>query len=91
MVSFGKRNEESNMQGRGSDMRSLILHNDDENSFEHVIDVLCEFCEHDAIQAEQCAMLTHYTGSCEILTGEEEYLLAIKEQLLNECLSVTID
>jgi len=91
MVSFSKRSEEHNMKGNGNDIRALTLHNDDENSFDHVIDVLCDICEHDAIQAEQCAMLTHYTGSCQILSGEAGDLQRIKEQLLSERLSVTID
>jgi len=91
MVSFSKRSEEHNMEGNGNDIRALTLHNDNENSFDHVIDVLCEVCEHDAIQAEQCAMLTHYKGSCQIKTGEVDDLLPIRELLLNEHLSVTID
>jgi len=91
MVSFSKRSEEHNADGNGNDLRTLTLHNDDENSFDHVIDVLCEVCEHDAIQAEQCAMLTHYTGSCEILTGEVGDLQRLREQLQKESLSVTID
>lgn len=55
MVSFSKRSEEHNQKGNDKEIRTLTLHNDDVNSFDHVIDVLCEVCEHDAIQAEQCA------------------------------------
>jgi len=91
MVSFSKRSEEHNMKGDGSDIRTLTLHNDNDNSFDHVIDTLCEVCEHDAIQAEQCAMLTHYKGSCQIMIGEVDDLLPIKEQLISERLIVTID
>ncbi|HAK70222.1 MAG TPA: hypothetical protein DCM15_02490, partial [Cryomorphaceae bacterium] len=39
---------------------SLILFNDEENSFDFVIDVLCSVCEHSEEQAEQCAWITHY-------------------------------
>ncbi len=91
MVSFGRRSEEHNMKNNGKDIRTLTLHNDDKNSFDHVIDVLCEICEHDAIQAEQCAMITHYTGSCEIKSGSVDDLMSIKEQLSEEHLLVTID
>ncbi|MCG8580565.1 MAG: ATP-dependent Clp protease adaptor ClpS [Bacteroidales bacterium] len=91
MVSFSKRSEEHNMKGDGNEKRILTLHNDDENSFDHVIDVLCEVCEHDAIQAEQCALLTHYTGSCQIKSGNVDDLLSLKEQLSEERLLVTID
>ncbi|WP_439185500.1 ATP-dependent Clp protease adaptor ClpS [Carboxylicivirga taeanensis] len=91
MVSFSKRSEEYNREGNGNEVRSLTLHNDDINSFDHVIDVLCEVCEHDAVQAEQCAFLTHYKGACQIKTGSLEDLLLLKELLSEEHLLVTID
>lgn len=91
MVSFSKRSEEYNSKGSGDDVRTLRLHNDDQNTFDHVIDMLCIICNHDAIQAEQCAMLTHYTGSCDIKVGHLDDLLPIKELLSTESLLVTID
>ncbi len=45
-------------------MRSLMLINDDINSFDHVIKSLVDVCGHDEIQAEQCAVLTHIKGGC---------------------------
>jgi ATP-dependent Clp protease adaptor protein ClpS len=36
---------------------SLILYNDDINTFDHVIKSLVEICGHDPVQAEQCAMI----------------------------------
>ena len=58
------------------DLRSLMLINDDVNSFDHVIRSLVDVCGHDEIQAEQCAVLTHIKGGCVIkiadaLTVEE--------------------
>lgn len=91
MVSFSKHSEEHNMWGDRKDIRILTLHNDDKNTFDHVIDVLCEICNHDVLQAEQCAMLTHYKGFCQIKSGVVEELLALKEQLVEEKLLVTID
>ncbi|NLE33843.1 MAG: ATP-dependent Clp protease adaptor ClpS [Bacteroidales bacterium] len=46
--------------------RSLMLINDDINSFDHVIKSLVDVCGHDEIQAEQCAVLTHIKGGCVI-------------------------
>ncbi|NLE34823.1 MAG: ATP-dependent Clp protease adaptor ClpS [Bacteroidales bacterium] len=46
--------------------RSLMLINDDINSFDHVIKSLVVVCGHDEIQAEQCAVLTHIKGGCVI-------------------------
>lgn len=91
MVSFSKRSEESDHIGDGDEKRILMLHNDDENTFDHVIDVLCDACEHDAIQAEQCALITHYKGSCHVKTGLVEDLMIIQEKMTREKLLVTID
>ncbi len=71
--------------------RNLILHNDEVNSFDHVIDSLIEICHHDSNQAEQCAFITHYKGKCDVKKGEFEELHLMKDQLSSKGLSVTID
>ena len=48
----------------------IVLHNDDVNTFDHVIDSLMDVCEHTLEQAEQCAILVHYKGKCTVKTGE---------------------
>jgi ATP-dependent Clp protease adaptor protein ClpS len=53
---------------------SLVLFNDDVNSFDFVIDVLCTVCDHHEEQAEQCAWLTHFKGKCQVLSGGFEEL-----------------
>ena len=50
-------------------VREIVLHNDDVNTFEHVIDCLVEVCGHDPIQAEQCAWIVHYNGKCSVKRG----------------------
>lgn len=52
----------------------IILHNDDVNTFDFVIDSLVDICEHTLEQAEQCAMLVHYKGKCGVKTGEYDEL-----------------
>jgi ATP-dependent Clp protease adaptor protein ClpS len=59
----------------------LILYNDDVNTFEHVIKSLVEVCGHDPVQAEQCAMIVHFKGSCEIKRGLPEVLNAMSRSL----------
>ncbi len=71
--------------------RHLILHNDEVNSFDHVIDCLIDICRHDSIQAEQCAHITHYKGKCDVKSGEFEELSLMKGGLTDKGLSVTID
>ena len=72
------------------DQRKLVLINDDFNSFDHVIDCLVAICEQDPIQAEQCATITHYNGSCIIKTGKFKDLLSFKNDLNQYDLDVEI-
>jgi ATP-dependent Clp protease adaptor protein ClpS len=65
----------------GSESRSLILYNDDINTFDHVIKSLVEVCGHDAVQAEQCALIVHFKGSCEVKSGVVEVLNAMSRSL----------
>ena len=52
------------------DLNELILWNDDVNSFDDIIDALIDICSHGANQAEQCAMIAHYKGKCDIKSGQ---------------------
>lgn len=49
--------------------KQIVIHNDDVNTFEHVIDCLMELCDHDMIQAEQCAWIIHNNGKCSVKRG----------------------
>ena len=69
---------------------TLILHNDDYNHFDYVIDSLVEMCKHDRLQAEQCTLIAHYNGKCDVKTGELEMLKQMKEELGRRGLSSTI-
>ncbi len=75
-------NSTSNKYSKKVSVKSLILINDDFNDFDFVIDCLISLCDHNPIQAEQCAFLTHYKGSCEISSGQIIDLELIKEDLL---------
>jgi len=70
---------------------NLILHNDDVNTFDHVIESLIDICHHDSNQAEQCAMIVHYKGKCDVKKGEYETLSLMKDQLDSKGLTVSID
>ncbi len=50
-------------------MHELILLNDQENTFCHVIESLIRVCGHEEQQAEQCALIAHNTGSCVVKTA----------------------
>lgn len=73
------------------ELYQLILFNDDVNTFEHVIDMLIKYCNHDAIQAEQCATLVHFTGKCDVKKGAYKELEMISNKLSANGLSVEIN
>jgi ATP-dependent Clp protease adaptor protein ClpS len=67
---------------KGSDNTAmLILYNDDFNTFEHVIKSLVEICGHDSVQAEQCAIIVHFKGRCDVKTGMTDVLNAMSRSL----------
>lgn len=65
----------------GRESSTLILYNDDINTFDHVIKSLVEVCGHDSVQAEQCAMIVHFNGKCEVKIGVVEVLTAMSKSL----------
>ncbi|HOK38904.1 MAG: ATP-dependent Clp protease adaptor ClpS [Bacteroidales bacterium] len=69
----------------------LVLYNDDINTFDYVMSCLIEVCDHNIIQAEQCAMITHYKGKCDIKKGSYSKLQVMKEQLIEKGLRVSIE
>ena len=70
--------------------KSLILINDDYNTFEYVIKSLMEVCEHTYEQAETCAWITHYKGKCAIRHGSFEELKPYYVAMLDRHLYVSI-
>ena len=68
----------------------IILHNDDVNTFDWVIESLVKICDHTPMQAEQCAMIVHYNGKCDVKTGELSDLKPRCTALLERGLSAEI-
>lgn len=70
---------------------TIVLYNDDLNTFDHVIHCLVNICDHEPIQAEQCAWIVHLNGKCAVKTGLYEELEPMCLQLLNKGLSVKVE
>jgi ATP-dependent Clp protease adaptor protein ClpS len=70
--------------------KALILFNDDVNSFDFVIESLVEVCDHDPIQAEQCAMIAHFKGKCNIKIGSLTELTPMNNELNNRGISTVV-
>ena len=71
--------------------RLLVLHNDDYHTFDYVIGALIEICDHDLQQAEQCTLLIHYKGKCDVKKGSFSYLRPLKKAFIQKDLKATID
>lgn len=70
---------------------SLIIYNDDHNTFEWVIECLCKYLKHSTEQAEQCAMIIHTKGKCKVKNGTKEELEPMKTALTDAGLSASIE
>lgn len=70
--------------------KSLILFNDDINTFDWVIQCLIEICEHEVEQAEQCTYIIHYKGKCDVKHGSFEDLEPRLKELHRRGLSAEI-
>ena len=70
---------------------SLVLYNDDVNTFDHVINCLIRICCHDLIQAEQCAWLVHNRGKCNVKNGKLADLRKMLNSLTQSGLSAQIE
>ncbi|AVM54313.1 ATP-dependent Clp protease adaptor ClpS [Capnocytophaga sp. oral taxon 864] len=69
----------------------LILYNDNVNTFDHVIDTLVKVCHHTFEQAEQCAIIVHFKGKCDVKSGSYSFLKPLCTALLNAGLSAEIE
>lgn len=74
-----------------TELNNIVLYNDDVNTFEWVIECLVKYCNHDSLQAEQCATIVHYNGKCAVKTGAFDKLKPICETLLEKGLSAEIN
>jgi ATP-dependent Clp protease adaptor protein ClpS len=78
-------------KAQAKELSDLIVHNDDVNTFDHVIETLVDVCGHEYLQAVQCAHLIHNTGKCGVKRGIFEELKPQCEALLEKGLSATIE
>lgn len=73
------------------DVKSLIVHNDDFNTFDHVINTLIKVCKHDVHQAEQCTYIIHFKGKCAVKKGSLRELRPMKDGITDAGISATIE
>jgi ATP-dependent Clp protease adaptor protein ClpS len=91
MATITKTRTKSQVETILSKPYRLILHNDDFNSFETVIECLMKVCKHEYEQATQCAHIVHNNGKCDVKYGDLETISEMKNLLKSAGLSVTME
>jgi ATP-dependent Clp protease adaptor protein ClpS len=70
---------------------SLVVWNDEVNTFEWVIETLIEICNHSQEQAEQCAMLIHTKGKYAVKNGSYDSLKPKRDAITDRQIGATIE
>lgn len=70
---------------------SLIVWNDEVNTFEWVIETLIEICGHSAEQAEQCAIIIDSKGKYAVKQGSYDILKPQCDAITDRGINATID
>jgi len=74
-----------------TEIKNLVVHNDDFNTFDFVIQTLMEVCKHEKEQAEQCTLIIHFKGKCIVKTGEFLCLKPMCEEIIRRGITATIN
>jgi len=70
---------------------SLIVWNDEVNTFEWVIETLIDVCGQSQEQAEQCAMIIHTKGKYAVKRGSYEELKPLCDAITERGIGATIE
>jgi ATP-dependent Clp protease adaptor protein ClpS len=84
-------NEVTDVLTTHDDPFSLIVWNDEVNTFEWVIQTLMEVCGHSLEQAEQCAMIIHTKGKYAVKRGSYDELKPQCDAITERGIGATIE
>lgn len=70
---------------------SLVVWNDEVNTFEWVIETLVEVCGHSQEQAEQCSYIIHYQGKYAVKQGSFDDLKPMCEAITDRGINATVE
>lgn len=70
---------------------SLIVWNDEVNTFEWVIETLVEVCGHSYEQAEQCSYIIHCNGKYAVKQDSYEKLKPLCDAITDRGISATVE
>ncbi|NCI46499.1 ATP-dependent Clp protease adaptor ClpS [Sediminibacterium soli] len=83
--------EETELMTELASSYSLIVWNDEVNTFEWVIETLVHICGHTTEQAEQCAMLIHTQGKYAVKKGDYDTLKPMRDAITDRGIGATIE
>ena len=97
MIAFEKWKEESDLDEYVEVLTnedypsSLIVWNDEVNTFDWVIETLMKICKHSYEQAEQCAYIIHYNGKYAVKEGKYEDLKPMCDAITERGINATVE
>lgn len=71
--------EEQLVKSISEETKSLIIFNDDVNTFDFVIESIVKVCKHELVQAEQCTWIIHHNGKCAVKNGAFDNLKPLQD------------
>lgn len=83
--------EDTEVLTGNEDPCSLIVWNDEVNTFEWVIETLIEVCGQSVEQAEQCAMIIHTKGKYAVKRGSYEELKPLCDAITDRGIGATVE
>ncbi|MBL7696567.1 MAG: ATP-dependent Clp protease adaptor ClpS [Chitinophagaceae bacterium] len=83
--------EETDVAVMSEEPYSLIVWNDEVNTFEWVIETLMDVCGHSNVQAEQCAYLIHFKGKYAVKQGAYEDLKQNCDDITERGIGATVE
>jgi ATP-dependent Clp protease adaptor protein ClpS len=83
--------EETDLLTETGNYYSLVVWNDEVNTFDWVIETLMEICGHQQEQAEQCALFIHTRGKYAVKNGSYKFLKPQCDAILDRKIGATIE
>ncbi len=88
---YTKYNEQTELLTAVEDACTLIVWNDDVNTFEWVIETLIKICGHTQEQAEQCAIIIDAKGKYAVKEGSYDMLKPQCDAITDRGINATIE
>lgn len=88
---FTESETETDVLTSVEDPCSLIVWNDEVNTFEWVIETLVEICGHSQEQAEQCSYIIHFQGKYAVKQGSYDDLKPMCDAITDRGIGATVE